>query len=665
MANKLYEESSMKAIANAIREKNGETKSYKVSEMASAITNISSENGELTGRNEKYHNLPEAVRKYLSEVTYDPSDYSVSKIAEYVSGNSAEAYAVGLNLDVTEKGVLNRDGYEQNVVAGGNIIYNDVPNRKTPYAVSKDGAVIQCGCIEPLDHVRRIKCNTINVRDLGGWKCDGGTVKYGLLYRGGEVSAPDRDILLGQCGIRHDLNLRGAEEATWTESPLGKDVYFTKADQYNWYSVSVNDAWKTNLRCVFEAVTHDEPVFFHCAAGADRTGTLACVLEGLLGMSQSDIDKDYELTCFWTGVTDDNAARRRNEAEWKGLIDSINSFDGDTFRDKCVTFAAKLGFTAGEINAYRKAMIDGEPEEVSPNIATYTVTSTLDDAVSMSNTETIAAEYQPYEATITPADGYVISDVTVTMDGKNITNKVFKGATTNLLRRVTALLENCKTDNDRIKVIDGQGYVANITASTGYTLKGADMTITMGGIDVSNYYSDGKIAIPNVTGNIVIIVKAVTSENPVTLVNRMTVQESNLNKRVSGSNIDGVAYNGVCICDSIPVDLTKSCPVTFVGFESAFNLYDSTSNFGQSKVLLLDENKAVLCSYYIGGVDNNNIWRVTSDGGNYTGNLTTILNKSGAPNASAVAYVIFSPDINNGSAALTIDDLKGMEIRMP
>lgn len=149
------------------------------------------------------------------------------------------------------------------------------------------------------------------------------------------------------------------------------------------------------------------------------------------------------------------------------------------------------------------------------------------------------------------------------------------------------------------------------------------------------------------------------------LVNRMQVQESNLNKRISGTNVEGIAYNGVCICNPIPVDLTKSCPVTFVGFASAFNVYNSTSNFGMSKALLLDENKAVLCSHYIGSIDNDNIWYVTSDGDNYTGNLTTILNKSGAPNASDVAYVIFTLDINNGSAALTMDDLNGMEIRMP
>ena len=45
MAKKLYEESSIQAIANAIREKNGETTTYKPSEMAAAITAITTGGG--------------------------------------------------------------------------------------------------------------------------------------------------------------------------------------------------------------------------------------------------------------------------------------------------------------------------------------------------------------------------------------------------------------------------------------------------------------------------------------------------------------------------------------------------------------------------------------------------------------------------------------------
>ena len=55
-----------------------------------------------------------------------------------------------------------------------------------------------------------------------------------------------------------------------------------------------------SLRDIF-AVLSDEsnyPVYFHCNAGADRTGTLAFLIEGLLGVSYADTIRDFELTSF-------------------------------------------------------------------------------------------------------------------------------------------------------------------------------------------------------------------------------------------------------------------------------------------------------------------------------------------------------------------------------
>lgn len=436
----------------------------------------------------EWHQCPELVRNYLANVTYDPADYSASQIANYAPGT-----AVTSNYRPIGKTI------------GDKTFYNLVPGVAHPFAVGK-----QAGTLKPLDFLRYIQTNTWNVRDLGGWSCDGGTVKYGLLFRGGEPSTADYNVLVGELGIKYDLNLRGSSEATWTKSPLGDDVYFVKADAYNWYSLANTDAWRINLRCVFDAVVHGEPVYFHCAAGADRTGTLACVLEGLLGMSQSDIDKDYELTTFYSGSDTDANARRRNEDEWKGLIAEINAKSGNTFRDKCVTFAAELGFTSAEINAYRKAMIDGSPETVTPSISAFSVTNTLSGA-SSNNSDTAATQYQPYEATITAQDGKTISAVTIKMGGVDITSEVWQGDETELYRKVKLNLSNCSTDNTLLRVIDGQSYGANIAPDAGYTLDGATVTITMGGVDVSNYYSGGKIAIPRVTGNLEITISTVES----------------------------------------------------------------------------------------------------------------------------------------------------------
>ena len=588
MAEYLTNTADLTAVADAIRAKGGTAKQLVYpSGFVSAIQAIQAGAVETL----EWHQCPELVRNYLANVTYDPADYSTSQIANYAPGTAVTSNYRPIGKTIDDK-----------------TFYNLVPGVMHPFAVGK-----RAGTLKPLDFLRYIQTNTWNVRDLGGWSCDGGTVKYGLLFRGGEPSTADYNVLVGELGIKYDLNLRGSSEATWTKSPLGDDVYFVKADAYNWYSLANTDAWRINLRCVFDAVVHGEPVYFHCAAGADRTGTLACVLEGLLGMSQSDIDKDYELTTFYSGSDTDANARRRNEDEWKGLIAEINAKSGNTFRDKCVTFTAELGFTSAEINAYRKAMIDGSPETVTPSISAFSVTNTLSGA-SSDNSDTAATQYQPYEATITAQDGKTISAVTIKMGGVDITSEVWQGDETELYRKVKLNLSNCSTDNTLLRVIDGQSYGANIAPDAGYTLDGATVTITMGGVDVSNYYSGGKIAIPSVTGNLEITISTVESgaTTPNILVDAFKVGGVSKpavgftnGKRLSTSTGSEKDNSGTCVTGFIP--MTRGSVIRIKPFvapaaadgSTGIVIYKSDKTFVTSSNILVASSSAHFanCTY--------------------------------------------------------------------
>ena len=399
----------------------------------------------------EWHQCPEAVRNFLANVTYDPSDYNTSQIANY-----APATAV----------VSNYKPIGQTV--GGVTRYNEVPNVLTPFASGG-----KAGTLKPLDALRWIRTSAgataWNVRDLGGWPCDGGTVKYGLLIRGGKLAAADRAVLVGELGIQHDLDLRGREgggaddEPNMTASPLGGDVWYTRTQQYAWYALTPVTTWKTYLRCVIDAVTHREPVYFHCTAGADRTGTLACVLEGLLGMSQSDIDKDYELTTFYSGSGSDVTARRRNESDWKGLINAINAVSGGTFRDKCVLFAVgTCGMSMADINAYRVAMTNGTPETlhwyqpITKNLTGCTI----------SNAASYVDYGEAYTATITPESGKTITSVVVKMGGADITATAYSaGNGTITIAKVTGgIVITCAAAVTNI--IDTIGISANTRVST-------------------------------------------------------------------------------------------------------------------------------------------------------------------------------------------------------
>lgn len=456
----------------------------------------------------EWHQCPELVRNYLANVTYDPTDYSTSQIASYAPASDVMSNYKPIGQE-----------------AGGVTHYNEVPNVPTPFA-GTDAA----GTLKPLDALRWIRtrnnsAEAWNVRDLGGWACDGGTVKYGLLIRGGKLAAEDRAVLVGELGIQHDLDLRGREgggsgdEPEMTASPLGSDVWYTRTQQYAWYALVPVETWQAYLRCVIDAVTHREPVYFHCTAGADRTGTLACVLEGLLGMSQSNIDKDYELTTFYSGSGSDATARRRNESDWKGLINAINAVSGDSFRDKCVHFAVgTCGMSMSDINAYRAAMINGTPETLHWY---QTITKNL-TGCTISNSASQVEYGESYTATIAPETGKELDTIAVTMGGTDITTTAVAGGVITIPKvtgavtitaaasapsatyTITRNLTNCASSNTANTISEGAAYTTTLSPTGTYKKLGA-ITVTMGGTDISaSAVSGSTITIAKVTGNIVI-----------------------------------------------------------------------------------------------------------------------------------------------------------------
>ena len=478
-----------------------------IDEMAAELDNISGVDAI------SWHQCPEAVRNYLSAVTYDPSDYSTSQIADYAPGTAVVSNYKPIGQE-----------------AGGKNHYNEVPNVLTPYAGGG-----KAGTLKPLDALRWIRtrdsaAEAWNVRDLGGWACDGGTVKYGLLIRGGKLAAADRAVLVEELGIQHDLDLRGREgggsgdEPEMTESPLGSDVWYTRAQQYAWYALTPVASWRLYLRCVIDAVTHREPVYFHCTAGADRTGTLACVLEGLLGMSQSDIDKDYELTTFYSGSGTDATARRRNESDWTGLINAIKAVSGSSFRDKCLRFAVgTCGMTVADINAYRAAMIDGTPE----TLHWYQFIESHLTGCTISNNATKVEYGDAYTATITIDSGKELTGILVTMGGHDITSTTFSSGTISIPKvtgditiiatasvpavsyTVTLDLTNAASSNAETSIAEGATYTTTLTPTGTYKKLGT-ITVTMDGTDItSSAVSGSTVTIQNVTGDIVITCAAV------------------------------------------------------------------------------------------------------------------------------------------------------------
>lgn len=544
MAEYLTNTADLTAVANAIREKGGtDAQLVYPSGFVSAIQAIKTDAVESIA----WHQCPELVRNYLENVTYDPADYSTSQIASY-----APATAVVSNYKPI--------GQE----AGGVMHYNEVPNVLTPFA-GTDAA----GTLKPLDALRWIRtrnnsAEAWNVRDLGGWACDGGTVKYGLLIRGGRIAAADRAVLVGEFGVQHEIDLRGKEGRdpsdgdVATESPLGSDVWFTIAEQAASYALTPVATWQLYLRCVIDAVTHREPVYFHCTAGADRTGTLACVLEGLLGVSQSDIDKDYELTTFYSGSGSDALARRRNEAEWIRLINAIKAVSGDSFRDKCVHFAVgTCGMTMADINSYRAAMIDGTPETLHWY---QTITKNL-TGCTISNSASQVDYGEAYTATITAESGKTLTSVVIKMGGVDITSTAYSagngtiniakvtGAVTitaaasapSVTYTITRNRTNCASSNTANSIAEGVSYTTTLSPTGTFKKLGA-ITVTMGGTDISaSAVSGSTITIAKVTGNIAITCAAEITN----IVDTVGISANTRLSASSGANKEKTGYAAI------------------------------------------------------------------------------------------------------------------------
>lgn len=505
MAKKLYEEASVQAIAGAIRAKNGEKTTYKIGDMAAAIQAISA--GAINDPdNETTVMFPQTnaiVAQFVDNVEYDTSDYSTTQVTNYYNQATTYTKEDPRPLEVNAPSgtaltiVSGEKTRQETATSNPHKVYNMEPLQNG--SVTFGGKTYK---VMPSRGVRTIYAPSIyNTRDLGGWVCDGGVVKYGLIFRGGEltgskhsdITAEDICRLKDWCGIKVDIDLRtNTESSSATSSPLGAGVeyYRYSINAYaQGFSSSEQQTFSANaVKKVMDSVIAGKPVYIHCVSGADRTATIVFVLLSLLGVSPSDKDKEYELTSF---TSEANGARFRNTNylvtngnSWYALVQWFRTnFQGANDREKVTAWAITKGISEELVNQFRACMINGAPGIIDSK--SYSVTNNL---------------------------------------------------------------TNCTTNNSVSTVKLGDGYSATITPDSGYVLDGAAVTVTMNGEDVTtSVYNNGTIQIASVTGNIVITVTAVVA----IVENLFDKSKCTINSRYSGGT-GIVTAGGYFITDYIP-----------------------------------------------------------------------------------------------------------------
>lgn len=225
---------------------------------------------------------------------------------------------------------------------------------------------------------RMLHCAGVtNMRDLGGYVAAGGkVVKQSMIYRSGrlnknssdtvteEITKAGKKFMLETLGVKTEIDLRQEKDVTClntigegTErSVLGKSVKY-----YNCFMEYDPSAYQAaNYAAVKQvfALLADEasyPLFFHCSIGTDRTGFIAYLIGGVLGVDKATLQRDY----LFSNFGNIGGSRSLTTSSFTLYVNAIDATAGDTFRDKVDNFLVRtIGVKKEHIDKLRAIMLE-------------------------------------------------------------------------------------------------------------------------------------------------------------------------------------------------------------------------------------------------------------------------------------------------------------------
>lgn len=201
-----------------------------------------------------------------------------------------------------------------------------------------------------------------NMRDIGGHKTSKwGEIKQGRIYRCAkldEMSASSLQTIV-DFGITSEIDLRLTSE-------IASD-YVSPFDYYNHsigsaQSLAENNQlgienYTTIFKKIVEWLKQGKNILYHCKGGADRTGVISGILEGVLGCSMNTIDKDYETT---NNNTIGGTVRDDLEDDghwWSEAMLALQAREGADDTERWESVLLQGGATAQEIEDFRCIML--------------------------------------------------------------------------------------------------------------------------------------------------------------------------------------------------------------------------------------------------------------------------------------------------------------------
>ena len=265
-------------------------------------------------------------------------------------------------------------------------VYNLIPGPTYYYTVSEGTTVWERGYFKTTGRRRMMKVSDTvgkaranNCRDLGGLevtKANGEktTIRYGLLFRGSCLDATtddEKNFLVGFMNVGLDVDLRGDEHSSYQGNNGYSSRYQAFGDNYEVeYNSQIFASGETIedlttpakvknvLTDIFKTIKSGKSVYFHCHIGADRTGYMAMLIEGLLGVSEKDCSIDYELTSFSSAAGERFRNGEPVSYTFRKGIKYLRDLPGDTFQNKIENYLVNtVGIPQSEINDFKSAML--------------------------------------------------------------------------------------------------------------------------------------------------------------------------------------------------------------------------------------------------------------------------------------------------------------------
>lgn len=292
-------------------------------------------------------------------------------------------------LDRPKPVVVKWDGRKDvnvSLSSGGRVLYQEsltdtsevsftslIPGVTYSYSITSGGAAVKNGSFTPTGQVRMVDIpGSWNWRDIGGWDGLGGhKVRYGWIYRGGSLNGrfigedgtgdvydftkyvwpEEAQKAIEYIGIKAELDLRGDPDdpgdngteyqphtGTLRHCQIQGVEYLSMMTDMGYMHPLERSTVIQDVAWTIYQLKKGNPVAIHCKSGADRTGAVLGLLEGVLGMSEGDVARDYELTSISTEYSYRNVRYASEIAASTYFLSrkkGIFSLEQESFFEKC------------------------------------------------------------------------------------------------------------------------------------------------------------------------------------------------------------------------------------------------------------------------------------------------------------------------------------------